>query len=86
MPNTVNLEENLLVADMGDTKVDDLEILEFFQVGPAANIAALWFMTISVVPSSCRNPSQASKLKQHNYLNYIYGFQFRCNVMNKCNI
>jgi hypothetical protein len=41
MPNTVNLEENLLVADMGDTKVDDLEILEFFQVGPAATIPAL---------------------------------------------
>jgi len=50
MPNTVNLEENLVadmedtqVADMGDTKVDDLEILEFFQVGPAANIPALTF-------------------------------------------
>jgi hypothetical protein len=29
---------------MGDTKVDDLKILEFFQVGLAANITALWFM------------------------------------------
>jgi hypothetical protein len=47
MPNTVNLDENL-VADMedtqvADTKVDDLEILEFFLVGLAAPIPALAF-------------------------------------------
>jgi hypothetical protein len=60
MPNTVNLEENLLVADMGDAKVDDLEILEFFQVGPAANIAALWFMAISVVPLLVQKPKPSN--------------------------
>jgi hypothetical protein len=63
MPNTVNLEENLLVADMGDTKVDDLEILEFFQVGPASNIAALWFMAISVVPLLVQKPKPSLKIK-----------------------
>ncbi len=72
MPNTVNLEENLVadmedtqVADMGDTKVDDLEILEFFQVGLAAIIAALRNKVRGIVPLliMMQKPKPSLKIK-----------------------
>jgi hypothetical protein len=65
MRNTVNLEENLVVADLGDTKVDDLEILEFFQVGPAADIPALRNIVRGIVPLliKMQKPKPSLKIK-----------------------
>jgi hypothetical protein len=80
IPNTVNLAENLLadmedtqVVDMGDTKVDPLKILEFFQVGMAADIPAPSKVR-GIVPLLVKKPKPSFKTKQHNYLNYICSF------------
>jgi len=70
IPNTVNLAENLLadmedtqVVDMGDTKVDHLEILEFFQVGLAANIPAPSKVRGNIVPLLVQKRKPSFKTK-----------------------
>jgi hypothetical protein len=51
-----------MVADMGDTKVDDLEILEFFQVCAAAKIPAFCLKVQGIV-TKVQKPKPRLKTK-----------------------